>query len=220
MIVTAHQPTYLPGVSVLSKVAAADAVLWLDAVRYTQPGFVNRALLPGERWLSVPVERRSYRDLILDVELGAGDWQEDHAIALRAFYGHSPHFDGAIPEVLLSDAAAPGRKLVDLNLSLIDLLLLGLGLDHVKQIRQSRIPQGGSSISSRLARSVRAIGGTTYLSGPSGRRLLDEAVFEREGIEIEYFNFAGPNPAAVDPLYRRGILPAPARSRAREAVPS
>lgn len=37
---------------------------------------------------------------------------------------------------------------------------------------------------------VKAAGGTTYLSGPSGREYLDEAVFAAAGINVEYHRFS------------------------------
>jgi hypothetical protein len=52
-------------------------------------------------------------------------------------------------------------------------------------------------ISVRLAMMVAEIGGTTYLSGPSGRDYLDEAPFRERGLAVEYWSHEGPNPCAV-----------------------
>ena len=55
-------------------------------------------------------------------------------------------------------------------------------------------------ISARLAIMVAELGGTTYLSGPSGRNYLDEEPFLQLGISVEYWKFDGPNDCSVSRL--------------------
>lgn len=214
MIVTAHQPGYLPGVSVIAKIAAADAVVWLDDVRFTMPGWTNRNQLPDGYWLTVPVERSDHRTPIREVTIAANpyaaaqrDWREQHVAALRARYTKAAHYDPRLVDVLTGALALPGAPLVELNLRLLDLILSDLGLPATScQHRQSVVdaPVDGS-LSTRLAKMVRAVGGTTYLNGPSPS--LDSDAFAAEGIELATFRFAGRNPSVVDPLFRVGHLP-------------
>jgi len=206
VIVTAHQPGYLPGTSVLAKVAHADAVVWLDDVRFTTPGFVNRNQLPDGTWLAVPVERESHRSTVREVTIGhdGGGWRTGHDHALRERYAHLEHFDPRITAVLDGPFAAAGERLVDLNLILLSHILDDLGLTP-REFRQSDYPSPGGDLSSKLVRMVKAVGGTAYLSGPTNR--LDPDRFEREGIELLYFRYAGENPSVVDPLFRTGRLP-------------
>ena len=204
MIVTAHQPGYLPGVSVVAKLAHADAVVWLDEARFTTPGFLNRNRLADGTWLTVPVCRRDHRTPIKDVTIASNGWQSDHIWTLRERFMGGDHFDPAFTEILASDQAQAGEPLVDVNLQLLGWIVDRLGLP-VQQFRGSHYPAPGGSFTSKLIRMVKEVGGTAYLSGPT--RHLDREAFKREGLELLTFRFAGDNPSVVDPLLSTGQLP-------------
>jgi hypothetical protein len=50
---------------------------------------------------------------------------------------------------------------------------------------------------------VAEIGGTVWLSGPSGRNYLDERAFVQRGIRVDYFDHDGANPSAIELLSER-----------------
>src|SRR5438105_10869146 len=54
-VVTGHQLNFLPGVSVINRLAAADIVVWLDCAQYVRHSFVNRNRLSDGQWMTVPV---------------------------------------------------------------------------------------------------------------------------------------------------------------------
>jgi hypothetical protein len=204
MIVTAHQPGYLPGVSVVAKLARADAVVWLDEARFTAPGFVNRNRLSDGTWLTVPVERENHRTPIKDVTIGAGSWADDHTWQLRERFLAADHYDPYFAGILGGPLARAGSPVLDLNLELIEWIIGSLGLP-TREFRQSDYPARGGSFTSKLVRLVKSVGGTAYLSGPT--TALDRAQFEAAGIELLFFRFAGPNPSIIEPLFTEGQLP-------------
>lgn len=207
MIVTAHRPGYLPGVSVIAKVTQADAVVWLDDVRYTSPGYVNRNQLPDGTWLAVPADRPNHRSTIREVTIGrdGGGWSHEHDALIRERYAHFDHYDPRIAAILDGPLATAGEPLVDLNLVMLAMILEDLGLAP-RQFRQSDYPTPGGSLTSKLIRMVKAVGGTAYLSGPTNQ--LDPAKFAANGIDLLFFRYAGDNPTVIDPLFRTGRLPA------------
>jgi hypothetical protein len=209
MIVTAHQANYLPGLSVIEKVEAANAVIWLDEVQYSHGGWTNRNRMPDGSWLTVPVERRTDMGPINRVRISEhGGWRESHAKALRQ------HYKGGLVEDLCEEIMRPYRLLVGLNLALIRLLVDPTGEQRRFDSQtswhfQSHLDGGHAvwaqgdeeyellPISDRIAMMVEELGGDVYLSGPSGRNYLSEVPFDQRGIKVEYWQFEGANDCAV-----------------------
>ena len=60
MILSAHQPSYLPWLGYLDKMAKADVFVVMDDLQYEKENFQNRnrvKLNNGAGWLTVPLER-------------------------------------------------------------------------------------------------------------------------------------------------------------------
>lgn len=200
MRVTCHQPNYLPGLSVVEKVRAADAVIWLDEVQYSHGGWTNRNRMPDGSWLTVPVERFTDMAPMNRVRISEhGRWRMTHTRTLQRHYGRA-----SFP--ILDEISRPYRLLVGLNLACLRVLLADCDAawhfqSHLDGGRAKPVvsdsPEELEPISARLALMVAEVGGTTYLSGPSGRNYLDERPFRERGIRVEYFTWNGENPCAL-----------------------
>lgn len=200
--VTAHQPNFLPGMSVVEKIREADHVIWLDRVQYTKGGWINRNRVGGE-WVTVPIERATDGEPIARVRIAAGQWRRRVARTLE-------HRLGAAADPVVGEVMRPYRRLVALNVAVLARLLPALGVETAWHF-QSHLDSGElvaavggrrelAPISERLAGMVAELGGDRYLSGPSGRGYLDEAPFRRLGIEVGYFQWGGPNPSSAEAL--------------------
>lgn len=203
MIVTAHSPNYLPGLSVVEKIRAADACLWLDEVRFSRGSWSNRNRMPDGSWLTVPVESGAGWLPFNRVRISDhGDWPRVHERTLRQHYGDSV-------DELCIEIDRPFRLLTGLNLACLRVLLAdattrwhfqshldgGHAAIAVSEDREELLP-----ISERLAMMVAELGGDTYLSGPSGFRYLSEVPFHERGIDVRYFEWTQPNPCSVSRL--------------------
>ena len=65
MILTAHQPVYIPWLGLFQKIQSADLFCFFDIVQYQKKDFNNRnkiKTMNGEMWLSVPVETKGFLD--------------------------------------------------------------------------------------------------------------------------------------------------------------
>lgn len=211
MVVTLHQPNFLPGASVISKVLAADCVVWMDTVQWTKGGWTNRNKLPDGSWLTVPVAHGSSFAPINRVRIGQpqGEWRHAMCAKLRA------DWPGDATEQVCAEISRGYPLLVGLNAALLRIVLDELGyqgeqhwqshLDDahavaaVSEQRSSLAP-----ISERIATMVAALDGTVYLSGPSGRNYLDETPFAERGIRVDYWSHTGPNPCVLE-LCGRGL---------------
>jgi hypothetical protein len=92
VIVTAHQPNFLPGLNVTEKIRSADAVIWLDEVQYSHGGWTNRNRMPDGSWLTVPVDRSTDMAPINRVRIrDHGAWRRKLCFALDQHYGDRAH---------------------------------------------------------------------------------------------------------------------------------
>lgn len=203
LLVTAHQSNYLPGLSVIEKVRSSDAVIWLDTVQYSHGGWSNRNRMPDGSWLTVPVERRTDMGPFNQVRIAEhGDWRHKHIRTLWQHYGDAAH-------PFMDEIRRPYRLLIGLNLALLRVILDGCstawhfqshldGGNAVWAVSEERYEL--APISERLAMMVAEVGGTTYLSGPSGRNYLDEKPFRERGLDVQYWEHHGPNHCSLSAL--------------------
>jgi hypothetical protein len=206
LVVCQHQPNFLPGLSIVEKVAAADAVIWMDAVEYTGGGWTNRNRMPDGSWLTVPVAHGSGEHVaIRDIGIAEhGGWRRKAEATIRNQYR------GAALDQVCAEIQRPYRLLVGLNLALLRIVLAGSQtawhfqshLHGGRALRSDELTTETPGLlrgaSERLAAMTEEIGGTVYLSGRSGRGYLDETPFHRRGIEVTYFDWPLPNRCSLE----------------------
>lgn len=214
-VVCAHQPNFLPGVSVLAKVLCSDVVIWMDTAQFPRSGFVNRNRFEGGTWMTVPFDHQSLFAPINQVEI-----QDPGHRARRKIAKTLEQKMGSLATPFSTELMKPYKKLVALNYALLDRMLYSETGVPV-QVLQSMLTDGygyragtvvtddeerASTVSGRLAALAYEAGATTYLSGSSGRKYLDEEPFEFFGIKVEYFEHHGPNPTGLQWLLERASL--------------
>lgn len=191
MIVTIHQPNFAPWTGFFDKMVQADVFVLLDTVPFTKGGFQNRVKIKGHdgpQWLTVPVHTKGkLGQLTSAVETNElRPWRGDHIKTLRTLYAKAPEVETAT--AMLEEVYAAGSlHLADLCVDLITRLRDHYEIDTTL-VRSSELAAGGSS-SLLLAQIVAELGGTSYLSGPSGRNYLDEEEFSSRGLEVTYHSY-------------------------------
>jgi hypothetical protein len=198
MVVTGHQLNLLPGVSVTQKIATADAVIWMDQMQYARHGWVNRNRFSDGTMFTIPVSEGDTFVPINEVRIAdpTGRFREKAARTMENKLG-----DAGAP--FANHFRRPYRRLAGLNHALNTELLRSLGIEREEHF-QSHLGSGRyDDTSEGLAEMVAEIGGTVWLSGPSGRIYLDEHPFTERGILVRYFDYDGPNPSAVELLRER-----------------
>lgn len=208
-VVCAHQPNLLFAASIITKIRASDAVILLDEVQYTKGGWTNRQKLPDGSWVTVPVERHCAFKPINRVRIGQTAWRDR---VIRDLWRWWP---GALTERVVEEIDRPYRLLAGLNVAILRHVLGEFAPDVVWAF-QSHLDGGHAvgavsedrddllPISERLAMMTAELGGTTYLSGPSGRNYLNEEPFAARGITVDYWAHEGLNPCALG-LVTQGV---------------
>jgi hypothetical protein len=194
MIITIHQPEFLPWLGFLDKAAQADLFVLLDHVPIRKRYFQNRNQIrtaDGAGWVVVPIHSGGWppiNEVLISNEF-QGNWGHKVWSAIKQNYGQSPYFEryaGRLQTLL----EARWEKLADLNEALIRYLFDAYGVG-VKLVKSSEF-----RLKSRKGELMRdlsiATGATTYLSGVSGQTYLDLPSFERAGIDVRFQEFFHP----------------------------
>lgn len=211
MIVTAHQPNTFFAASIITKIQASGALILLDEVQYTKNGWTNRNKAPDGSWLTIPVESHCAFKPINRVKIGepAKEWRPSFCARLRAAW------PGEVTEAICIEVMRPRELLLGLNMAILKIILEELA-PAVSWQMQSWLAGGHSlpavspdreqlkPISWQIAHMVSELGGTVYLSGPSGRNYLSEEPFTEHGIAVEYWSHEGENPCALSLIKQYG----------------
>ena len=88
MILTAHQPVYLPWLGLFHKIALADTFVFFDQVQYLPKDWMNRNKIKttsGEIFLTVPVFTKGHRDKkTSEIEINNNEnWQNKHLKTIK-----------------------------------------------------------------------------------------------------------------------------------------
>jgi len=129
MILSGHQPAYLPWLGQFHKMAISDAFCILDTFAYSKD-FVNRNRVKtaqGSCWLSVPVDAHGAKR-ICDVRIASDSWRRKHMLTIQHAYAKAEYFESYAPAIF-DVIAKRHRFLADLTNDLVRLLARALGLD-------------------------------------------------------------------------------------------
>jgi hypothetical protein len=188
------QPSYLPWLGYFDQMRRADVFVHYDDVQYDRDGWRNRNRIrtrQGWQWLSVPVRLGGrFGQSVSEVEVDNRSlWSRKHLMSIEQSYARARHLADYLPR-LAAVLSRPWAKLVDLNLALTAELADMLGLRPAVR-RSSELGVPGSRCE-RLVAICRAVGADHYLTGDAAKDYLDEELFARAGIRVEYQQYQHP----------------------------
>lgn len=196
MILTAHQPSYLPWLGLFAKVSLADAFCIFDMVQYSKKGFDNRNRImtdQGVKWLTVPVESSNHRErLCKDIRIVPNQqWARKHCRSLRLAYSRAPYLDLYMEEL---ESVLLGRKyeyLADLNRAILDwgLAKLQLAPKIVRAQDHAFVGRKGDLVLDMCTK----LGATKYIFGGEGLQYANPAAFLAAGVSPIFLDFEQPN---------------------------
>lgn len=194
MILSAHQPAYLPWLGYFDKLIRSDVFVFLDTVQYEKNSFINRNRIKtsqGPIWLTVPVKTKghtasSLRETEID---NRQNWMEKHLKSIQLNYRKAPRFDICYPrlEALYREDYS---LLADMCFRHLEFWLKEMGVEK-KVVRSSALPID-SKKSNLVFDLCHHFGADCYISGTLGRNYLDEEKFKNAGIQVEYQDYRHP----------------------------
>jgi hypothetical protein len=194
LILSVHQPQYLPWLGYFDKVADSDCFVFLDLPQYKKREFQNRNRIKGpqgEIWLSVPViSKGKFEQPIKDVEIdNTQGWQKSHWGTISLHLKKAPFWNDYAPG-LESFYTRRWDKLCDLNLEMTVWFFRQLGVATPWKLESGLGTSGQST--ERLIELCRKAGCDAYLSGSGGKDYMDEARFEQEKLGLKYQHYTHP----------------------------
>ena len=185
MIVSIHQPNYLPWLGYFYKIANSDVFVIQDNLLYIKKSFINRNTIKtphGAQWLTLNVLSKGRSgQLINEVEIDNSiQWGKIHLKTMEANYGKASYFQ-EYRDQFESIYQEKWESLADLNETLVKLVCEMLCIKNVKFVRTSELGVDGKS-TNLLINICKAVGADTYLSGNGGKKYMVEELFENEGI--------------------------------------
>lgn len=188
--VAAHQPNYMPFLGYFQKMSRADIFVIMDTVQFSTRSFTQRVKIrakEGWMWLTIPIEKKYHFSSIQDVLLPDGEkWKREHENTLLKHYSKCPFFDVAF---IANYYATDIRHLQEFNEKGIQYMKEQLGI-KTEIVRASEIGVNVDLKSTELLIDIlKKAGGDIYISGVGGRNYMNEKRFERENINLEYFEF-------------------------------
>ena len=216
MIVTIHQPLYMPWLGYFQKMASADVMVVLDAVSFSRGDYVNRNRImgtSGSQFLTVPIKSFKLGTLINQISIGGDEWKALHLNSIQKSYIRTPFFKDYFPEITEIIQNHHESSILNLDLNLINMFMKRLGIT-TKMILQSEIEifTNGSNLIHDICTYLRA---DTYISGPQGIQYLNLPSFQKSAIDVLFQEYAHPiynqnssefvsNLSLLDLLFRYG----------------
>lgn len=190
MILTAHQPQYLPGLRLFAKIASADLFVIFDISQFESKSFENRNFIKtqaGPLLLTAPVAMKDhFSNTGATIELAPGPWQRKHIKSISLAYGKAPYFRD-YAEDLFEILGRPYRLLAEINAALLAYFLAALRIT-TPVVKASDYSFDGEK-SGLVLDMCRKLGATTYIFGAQGVNYADVDAFRAAGVEPKFQQF-------------------------------
>jgi hypothetical protein len=186
------QSNYIPWKGYFDLINLVDEFILYDDMQYTKRDWRNRNRIKtpkGPIWLTIPVKvKGEYLQKIKDTVISDLKWYQKHWESISRNYARAGHFKDYkdhFEELYLSTEE---RYLTQINRRFLEAVCAILGIKTTLSWSMDyRLIEGKTE---RLVDLCQQAGATEYLSGPSARGYIDEALFQEEGIALKYMDYS------------------------------
>ena len=152
----------------------------------------NKIKIPdGWSWLTVPInkEHKFLPNKLVEIN-NKENWKEMHWKKITRSYTNSKFFKKNYKSFFEEVYSKEWKFLFELNSELLRQIIDWLGL-KIQIIKESELNINGNS-TERLVNVCKELGAETYVSGVGGKEYMNEKLFQKNNIKIEYQKFQCP----------------------------
>jgi hypothetical protein len=205
MNVSIHQPNFFPYPGFFNKIFLSDVFVILDRTQF-EFGITNRnkIITPEGTWtrISIPVKTGQKFFQINDVKINNDmNWKEKNLDLISKSYNKSKFFD-LYNTSINSIFEEKWEYLIEINIKILKTIFEWLDV-KTKIIFESELNVKGTS-SEKLLNICKQVDATKYVSGSGGKNYLDEKIFQKNHIDIEYQKYT---PILYSQLNSKSFIP-------------
>ena len=201
IVLTAHQPEFMPWLGYISKAVMSDAYFVLDSVQFVKDVFQNRNKIRiksniGWQWLTVPVldvkkHLLNWTDVRID---NSQHWKTKHLNSIYYSYAKANYFD-----IIYNDIEKIYQNnwdfLIDFIVYIREYTFKKFNI-HIPVYRTTDLIEQGYDISGQktdlIINMCKVIGADNFVFGSVGRTYVDKEKFNEADIQFYFQNFKHP----------------------------
>ena len=185
------QSNYIPWKGYFDIINKADIFVQYDNVQYTKRDWRNRNRIKtsaGLAWISIPIQVKGKRyQNICEAQVVDDKWRAKHWHAIYQNYHKAAHFDSYYKLFEHLYLEEHQTYLSQINRAFI-LAICELMSIKTLFLNADEFDVGGEK-SKRLMNICKACDATHYISGPAAKSYLDESMFVKNNIKVEWMDY-------------------------------
>jgi hypothetical protein len=193
MLLSGHQPVYLPGIILFNKIAMSDAFMFVGHCQNVPHSWHTRnKIRVGDRphTLSVPVIRKNrFGQSINEAQLANVHWRRKHLRTMEYSYRKRPFFDAYYPklaELLMKD----WRSLGEMDMTIIRTIMEWLEIKTPVYDSENYCVEGAKT--DMVISMCQALDAESFLFNEGSRVYLEEERLASHGIQAYWQVFEHP----------------------------
>ena len=184
-----------------------DEFVIYDIVQYTKNDWRNRNKIKtyqGLQWLTIPVFQASLSQLICDTKISNKKWNKKHWKTVQCNYSKTPFYKDNKDMIETWYLDCTSEYLSEINLVFIKKICKMLGINTtISSAADLQLRQGQTERLLDICIQKKA---DVYLSGPAAKDYLDESVFSKEKIAVEWMDYSDyPEYTQLYPPFEHGV---------------
>ena len=186
------QSNYIPWKGYFDSIAMADDFVIYDDMQYTRRDWRNRNIiktLGGNKWLTIPVEvKGKFFQKINETKISDANWNKQHWNIIKQHYSKAPKFHvykDFFEDLYLNSFSS---NLTEINFKFIKAICEILEINTRFHFSSDFILEDDRT--ERLVSICKSLEATDYFSGPAAKVYMDEEVFHKANVKLNYFDYS------------------------------